>query len=333
MMLPAFTMRQLLEAGVHFGHQAHRWNPKMDSYIYGVRNNIHIVDLTQTTPLLHQALVKVSDTVAGGGRVLFVGTKRQASEAIASAAERSAQYFINHRWLGGTLTNWKTISLSIRRLRQLDDLLTGEGLGRTKKELLNLTRERDKLNMSLGGIKDMGGTPDLLFVIDTNKESIAIAEAKKLKIPIVAVVDSNCDPDGIDFPIPGNDDAGRAITLYCDLIARAAIDGLERGQAQSGVDIGAAEIPVAEELPAEAAAAQIGIEGPRGEPDDLKIIDGLDEKIEQRLYELGVYHYWQIADLSPEQVTALDGQLGIGADQTVGNWQVQAKELADKAAA
>ncbi|MEO1795089.1 MAG: 30S ribosomal protein S2, partial [Pseudomonadota bacterium] len=280
-----------------------------------------------------QALVKVSDTVAGGGRVLFVGTKRQASEAIASAAERSAQYFINHRWLGGTLTNWKTISLSIRRLRQLDDLLTGEGLGRTKKELLNLTRERDKLNMSLGGIKDMGGTPDLLFVIDTNKESIAIAEAKKLKIPIVAVVDSNCDPDGIDFPIPGNDDAGRAITLYCDLIARAAIDGLERGQAQSGVDIGAAEIPVAEELPAEAAAAQIGIEGPRGEPDDLKIIDGLDEKIEQRLYELGVYHYWQIADLSPEQVTALDGQLGIGADQTVGNWQVQAKELADKAAA
>ena len=332
-MLPAFTMRQLLEAGVHFGHQAHRWNPKMDTYIYGVRNNIHIVDLTQTTPLLHQALVKVSDTVASGGRVLFVGTKRQASEAIASAAERSAQYFINHRWLGGTLTNWKTISLSIRRLRQLDDLLGGEALGRTKKEVLNLTRERDKLNMSLGGIKDMGGTPDLLFVIDTNKESIAIAEAKKLKIPIIAVVDSNCDPDGIDFPIPGNDDAGRAITLYCDLIARAALDGLERGQAQSGVDIGAAEIPVAEELPADAAAAQIGIEGPRGEPDDLKIIDGLDEKIEQRLYELGVYHYWQIADLSAEQVTALDGQLGIGADQTVGNWQAQAKELADKAAA
>ncbi|MEL6298431.1 MAG: 30S ribosomal protein S2 [Pseudomonadota bacterium] len=332
-MLPAFTMRQLLEAGVHFGHQAHRWNPKMDTFIFGVRNNIHVIDLTQTTPLLHQALVKVSDTVASGGRVLFVGTKRQASDAIASSAERSAQYYINHRWLGGTLTNWKTISLSIRRLRQLEEILEGEGHGRTKKELLNLTRERDKLNMSLGGIKDMGGTPDLMFVIDTNKEAIAIAEARKLKIPIVAVVDTNCDPDGIDFPVPGNDDAGRAITLYCDLIARAALDGIERGQSQSGVDIGAAEIPVAEELPAEAAASQIGIEGPRGEPDDLKILNGVEAKTEQKLYELGVYHYWQIADLTPEQVTALDGQLAIGADVTCGDWQAQAKELAEKAAA
>jgi len=206
-MLPAFTMRQLLEAGVHFGHQSHRWNPKMSSYIFGTRNNIHIVDLTQTTPLLHQALVKVSDTVAKGGRVLFVGTKRQASDSIADAATRSAQYFMTHRWLGGTLTNWKTISLSIRRLRQLDEILSGDGARRTKKELLNLTREREKLNQSLGGIKDMGGTPDLLFVIDTNKESIAIAEARKLKIPIVAVIDSNCDPDCIDFPIPGQDDA------------------------------------------------------------------------------------------------------------------------------
>ena len=225
MALPTFNMRQLLEAGVHFGHQAHRWNPKMASFIFGARNNVHIIDLTQTVPMLHQALVKISDTVAGGGRVLFVATKRAASESIADSAKRSAQYFINHRWPGGTLTNWKTISQSIRRLRQYEEILV-DPQGRTKKEILNLTRERDKLNLALGGIKDMGGTPDLLFVIDTNKEHIAIQEAKKLGIPIVAIVDTNCDPDGIDFPIPGNDDAGRAITMYCDLIARAAIDGL-----------------------------------------------------------------------------------------------------------
>ncbi len=249
MTLPAFNMRQLLEAGVHFGHQSHRWNPKMAPFIYGARNNIHIIDLTQTTPMLHQALVKISDTVANGGRVLFVATKRQASDSIADSAKRSAQYFINHRWFGGTLTNWKTISQSIRRLRQLDDILA-DPQGRTKKEVLTLTREREKLNQALGGIKDMGGTPDLLFVIDTNKESIAIQEAKKLGIPIVAIVDTNCDPDGIDFPIPGNDDAGRAITLYCDLIARAALDGLERSQTSAGVDVGASESPPAESLPA-----------------------------------------------------------------------------------
>ena len=252
MTLPAFNMRQLLEAGVHFGHQSHRWNPKMAPFIYGARNNIHIIDLTQTTPMLHQALIKVSDTVAGGGRVLFVATKRQASGSIADSAKRSAQYFINHRWLGGTLTNWKTISQSIRRLRQLDDILA-DPQGRTKKEVLNVTREREKLNQALGGIKDMGGTPDLLFVIDTNKESIAIKEAKKLNIPIVAIVDTNCDPDGIDYPIPGNDDAGRAITLYCDLMARAALDGLERSQSAAGVDVGASEAPPAEALPSKPA--------------------------------------------------------------------------------
>ncbi len=233
MALPAFNMRQLLEAGVHFGHQSHRWNPKMAPFIYGSRNKIHILDLTQTVPMLHQALLKVSETVAGGGRVLFVATKRQASDGIAEAAKRSAQYFINHRWLGGTLTNWKTVSQSIRRLRQLDDILA-DPQGRTKKEVLNLQRERDKLNQSLGGIKDMGGTPDLLVVIDTNKEAIAIQEARKLGIPIVAIVDTNCDPDGIDYPVPGNDDAGRAITLYCDLMARAALDGIERAQGSAG---------------------------------------------------------------------------------------------------
>ena len=234
MALPNVTMRQLLEAGVHFGHQTHRWNPKMAPFIYGSRNNIHIIDLTQTVPLLHQALVTVSDVVAKGGRVLFVGTKRQASEAVADAARSCAQYFVNHRWLGGTLTNWRTISNSIKRLKSLEELLAGETHGLTKKELLQLTREKDKLERTLGGIKDMGALPDLMFVIDTNKEAIAIAEARKLHMPVVAVVDSNCDPEGISHPIPGNDDAGRAITLYCDLISRAAIDGIERAQGAGG---------------------------------------------------------------------------------------------------
>ncbi len=331
-MLPTFNMRQLLEAGVHFGHQTHRWNPKMHTYIFGARNNIHIVDLTQTTPMLHQALLKISDTVAGGGRVLFVGTKRQASDAVAEAARRSAQYFVNHRWLGGTLTNWKTVSQSIRRLRQLDEILAGDGTGRTKKELLNLQRERDKLNQALGGIKDMGGTPDLLFVIDTNKESIAVAEARKLGIPIVAIVDTNCDPDGIDLPVPGNDDAGRAITLYCDLAARAAIDGIERSQAAHGVDLGAAEKPIAEQLP-DVEERFAGIEGPRGEADDLKRITGINGRIEQRLNDAGVYHFWQVADLDAVNTALLDKQLKLEGKITSDDWVAQAKKLVEAAAA
>jgi small subunit ribosomal protein S2 len=219
MALPEFSMRQLLEAGAHFGHQTHRWNPKMQPYIFGSRANIHIIDLSQSIPLLHQALVKVREVAAGGGRVLFVGTKRQAAEAVATGARRCAQYYVNHRWLGGTLTNWRTISQSIARLRELEGVLDGDGQGRTKKELLQLTREREKLELSLGGIKDMGGIPDLMFVIDTNKEAIAIKEARKLNIPVVAILDTNCDPDGVTFPIPGNDDAARALQLYCDLIA------------------------------------------------------------------------------------------------------------------
>ncbi len=329
MTLPAFNMRQLLEAGVHFGHQSHRWNPKMAPFIYGARNNIHIIDLTQTTPMLHQALTKISDTVASGGRVLFVATKRQASDLIAEGAKRSAQYFINHRWFGGTLTNWKTISQSIRRLRQLDDILA-DPQGRTKKEILNLTREREKLNQALGGIKDMGGTPDLLFVIDTNKESIAIQEAKKLNIPIVAIVDTNSDPDGIDFPIPGNDDAGRAITLYCDLVARAALDGLARSQSSAGVDVGASVTPPTEDLPAAATekpAGFRGIEAARGEPDDLKRITGITPKIEQRLNDSGVFHYWQIADLDAEQGAALDRKLRLNGQIETEKWVEQAKKL------
>ncbi len=258
MALPDFSMRQLLEAGVHFGHQTHRWNPKMGPYIFGARNNIHIIDLSQSVPLLHQALKKVSDTVSGGGRVLFVGTKRQASDIIADAAKRSAQYYVNARWLGGMLTNWKTISNSIQRLRKLEELLGDpeQAGGFTKKELLNLEREREKLDRALGGIKDMGSTPDLMFVIDTNKEAIAIQEAKRLGIPVVAVVDSNCDPAVVDFPIPGNDDAARAISLYCDLIAKAAIDGIARQQGSSGVDVGAAEEAPAEAAIEEAPAAE-----------------------------------------------------------------------------
>jgi len=246
MALPDFSMRQLLEAGVHFGHQTHRWNPKMETFLFGSRNNIHIIDLAQSVPLLHQALVAVRDAVAGGGRVLFVGTKRQASDPVAAAARQCAQYYINHRWLGGMLTNWKTISNSIRRLRQLDEMLSGEAKGLTKKEVLNLTRERDKLERAIGGIKDMGGLPDLIFVIDTNKEEIAIQEARKLGIPVVAILDSNSNPDGIAYPVPGNDDAARAISLYCDLVSRAVIDGISQSHAASGVDVGAEAEPVVE---------------------------------------------------------------------------------------
>jgi len=260
MALPEFSMRQLLEAGAHFGHQTHRWNPKMDRYIFGSRSNIHIIDLSQSIPLLHQALVKVREVAAAGGRVLFVGTKRQASDPVSTAAKRCAQYYVNHRWLGGTLTNWRTVSGSIARLRELEGVLSGEGSGRSKKELLQLTRERDKLELSLGGIKDMGGIPDIMFVIDTNKEAIAILEARKLNIPVIAILDTNCDPDGITYPIPGNDDAARALQLYCDLIADAVLDGLAAGQASSGVDLGASVAPMeptlARELTPEPVAAE-----------------------------------------------------------------------------
>ena len=256
MAMPTFTMRQLLESGVHFGHQTRRWNPKMAPYLFGTRNGIHVINLEHTVPMLYRALEAVRETTAGGGRILFVGTKRQAAEPIAEAAKRCGQYFVNHRWLGGMLTNWKTISNSIRRLRELDERLAVENSGLTKKELLNLTRERDKLERALGGIKEMGGLPDMLFVIDTNKESIAIDEAQRLGIPVVAVVDSNCDPSRIRFPIPGNDDASRAIQLYCDLVAGAILDGLQAEMVASGVDIG----DVAE-LPAETVA-----EGGEAEP-------------------------------------------------------------------
>ncbi|MEJ2125402.1 MAG: 30S ribosomal protein S2 [Alphaproteobacteria bacterium] len=359
MALPDYTMRQLLEAGVHFGHQTHRWNPKMENYLFGARNNIHIIDLAKTVPLLHQALVAVSDVVGRGGRVLFVATKNQATDVVADAAKRCAQYYVNHRWLGGMLTNWKTITNSIKRLRQVDETVSAGGQGFTKKELLNLTRERDKLEMALGGIKDMGGLPDMLFIIDTNKESIAVAEARKLGIPVVAVVDSNCDPDGIDYVIPGNDDAGRAITLYCDLISRAAIDGLERSAIKGGVDLGASESLAGEDLGDEggrkgrngkgarggkreeapaAKAEPVQLSGftplsaPNGEADDLIKLNGVGKGWARKLNEAGIYHFWQIAELSPENLEELDEAFNAKGKISKGAWIDEAKALKDGAA-
>jgi small subunit ribosomal protein S2 len=258
-------MRQLLEAGVHFGHQKHRWNPKMERFIFGVRNDIHIIDLAQTVPMLSRALQLVSDTVAEGGRVLFVGTKRQAAPVVAQAARESAQYFVNSRWLGGTLTNWQTISHSIARLRELEAAEAEGASGLTKKERLMLDRERARLETDLGGIKDMGNLPNLLFVIDTNKEANAIKEARRLGIPVVAVIDTNSDPDTVDYPIPGNDDASRAIELYCMLISRAAIDGISRSSTALGADLGASseapEEPALADEPEAAAAAETTEEG------------------------------------------------------------------------
>jgi small subunit ribosomal protein S2 len=330
MALPDYSMRQLLEAGVHFGHQSHRWNPKMRDYIFGTRNNIHIIDLAQTVPMMHRALEVVSDTVAKGGRLLFVGTKRQAQDPIAQAARKSAQYYVNSRWLGGTLTNWKTISESIKRLRRLDEMLNStEAQAYTKKERLTLTRERDKLDRALGGIKDMGGLPDLVFVIDTNKEDIAIKEARRLNIPVVAVVDTNCDPDGISFVVPGNDDAGRAITLYCDLVAKAAIDGISRAQGDLGIDLGAADEPLAEEVLAER-TDDLGFEplsGPRGVADDLKKLSGVSPAVEKKLNDLGLFHYGQIAALSPIAAHNVGEQVGLPG--RVDGWIAQAKELAE----
>ena len=257
MAMPEFSMRQLLEAGVHFGHNTRRWNPQMEQYIFGVRNKVHFLDLQQTVPMLHAALAAVREVTARGGRVLFVGTKRQASEIVSESAGRCGQYYVNHRWLGGMLTNWKTITASIKRLHELEEMLDSAEIaeGLTKKEQLNLTRERDKLDRSLGGIKDMGGLPDMLFVIDTNKEELAVAEAVKLGIPVVAVIDSNSSPKGITFPIPGNDDAIRSIALYCELVSASVLDGLQQEAVTSGVDIGEAEEAPAEDIPAAAAAA------------------------------------------------------------------------------
>lgn len=355
MALPEFSMRQLLEAGAHFGHQSHRWNPKMGPYIFGARNNIHIIDLAQTVPMLHQALKTVSDTVAKGGRVLFVGTKRQATDAIADAAKRSAQYYINSRWLGGTLTNWKTISASISRLRKVTEELEAGGTGLTKKERLMMSRESDRLDRALGGIKDMGGVPDLMFVIDTNKEALAIKEANRLGIPVVAILDTNCDPNGIAHPIPGNDDAGRAIALYCDLIARAAIDGISRSAGAGDIDPGAFEEPAPEEAlasaaPDEAAAGKVleakpagdgdapvteiagafeVLAAPRGAPDELTKLTGVGPQLEKRLNEGGVFHFWQIAAMTTDDAKKIDEELKLNGRIERDGWIKQAAELLD----
>src|ERR1700729_1334597 len=296
MALPDFSMRQLLEAGVHFGHQSHRWNPKMADYIFGARNNIHIIDLAQTVPLLHRALQAVSDTVAKGGRILFVGTKRQAQEGVAEAAKRSAQYFVNSRWLGGTLTNWKTISGSIKRLRHLDEVLnSGDANAYTKKERLTLQRERDKLDRSLGGIKDMGGLPDMIFVIDTNKEDIAIQEAQRLNIPVAAIV------------------------------------GISRAQGDAGIDVGASARPVVEQAPAAAPQASgfQGLAGPRGAPDNLKKLTGVSGAIEKKLNDLGIFHYWQLAELDHDTAHKIGEEVGLPARADA--WVAQAKTLTAEA--
>ena len=332
MALPDFSMRQLLEAGVHFGHQSHRWNPKMADYIFGARNNIHIIDLAQTVPLLHRALQAVSDTVAKGGRILFVGTKRQAQDGVAEAAKRSAQYFVNSRWLGGTLTNWKTISGSIKRLRHLDEVLnSGDANAYTKKERLTLQRERDKLDRSLGGIKDMGGLPDLIFVIDTNKEDIAIQEAQRLNIPVAAIVDTNCDPKGITYVVPGNDDAGRAISLYCDLIARA-VD--RRHLARAGRFRRSISAP-----PCSRFAKKFrrqpqptgfqGLAGPRGAADDLKKLTGVSGAIEKKFNDLGIFHYWQLAELDHDTAHKIGEEVGLPS--RADGWVAQAKAMTAEA--
>ena len=287
MALPEFSMRQLLEAGVHFGHQTQRWNPRMGEFIYGARNGIHILDLTQTVPMLDAALNAIRETVAKGGRVLFVGTKRQAAQPIAEAAEKSAQFYMNHRWLGGTLTNWKTVSQSINRLKQIDEQMEQGAEGLTKKERLNMERDQGKLTASLGGIREMGGTPDLLFVIDVKKEALAVAEANKLGIPVVAVVDTNCSPDGVDYIIPGNDDAARAIALYCDLAARAALDGMSAQMGAAGIDIGAMEEAPAEEAVAESTGVETGNVSSETAHDDVKGKDApLDIQSSEEISEM-----------------------------------------------
>ena len=304
----------------------------MGSYLFGVRNGIHIIDLAQTVPAFSRALQAVSDTVARGGRVLFVGTKRQAQDSVADAARRSAQYYVNSRWLGGTLTNWKTISNSIQRLRKLDELLSsGSQQGYTKKERLDLTREKDKLERALGGIKDMGGTPDLIFVIDTNKEDIAIKEARRLNIPVAAILDSNSDPDGITYPIPANDDAGRALSLYCDLVARAALDGISRAHGDLGVDIGEAAEPVVEELPVEG-ATDTGevfeiLSAPRGAPDDLSKLTGVGPQLEKKLNEGGLWHYWQFSSMTPADVAKVDADLKLNGRIARDGWVELARTL------
>src|SRR5512141_50813 len=295
MALPAFSMRQLLEAGVHFGHQSHRWNPKMADFIFGARNNIHIIDLAQTVPLFHRALQAVSDTVAKGGRILFVGTKRQAQDGVAEAAKRSAQYFVNSRWLGGTLTNWKTISGSIKRLRHLDEVLNS-------------------------------GDANAY----TNKEDIAIQEAQRLNIPVAAIVDTNSDPKGITFVVPGNDDAGRAISLYCDLVARAAIDGISRAQGESGIDTGAFAKPVVEEVVAAPAPTGLqGLAGPRGTADNLKKLTGVSGAIEKKLNDLGIFHYWQLAELDHDTAHKIGEEVGLPSRADA--WVAQAKTLTAEA--
>ena len=331
--MPTFSMRQLLEAGVHFGHNTRRWNPKMDTYLFGVRNSIHIIDLQQTVPLLHRALEAVSATVANGGRVLFVGTKRQATDKIADAAKRCGQYFVNHRWLGGMMTNWRTISNSITRLKDLEAQLDDEeSIGLTKKELLRLTRERDKLHRALGGIKEMGGLPDILFVIDTNKEAIAVAEANKLGIPVAAVIDSNSNPDGIDYPIPGNDDALRAIGIYCDLMVDAVLAGIQKEVTAAQGDAGEADEAPPEKLPeadakgeAPADKAATDEKAPALEPTEVKTEKPAAESTQEKPEKPAAEE--PSADKPAEEKAAKDDKTSVAEESPA---EKPAEEMAEK---
>ena len=321
------TMKELLEAGVHFGHQTRRWNPKMKEYIFGERNGIHIIDLQKTLKMFREASKFVSEISSHGRTVLFVGTKRQAQEAVAEEAKKCGAFFVNHRWLGGTLTNWSTLQKSIKRLKLLKAMNEdGRMAELSKKERARLDREMKHLFQNLEGIENMAQLPDAMFVIDSNAEEIAVKEARRMGVPVVSVVDTNCDPDGITFLVPGNDDASRAVNLYCDLIAKAAIDGISRAQGEMGVDTGAAAEPISEELPA--ATDSPGYEvlsGPRGVADDLKKLAHVSPTIEKKFNDLGIFHYWQIAAFAPEAAHKIGEEVGLPGRME--GWIAQAKEL------
>jgi len=337
------TMRQMLEAGVHFGHQTRYWSPKMRPFIFGERNKIHIINLEQTLPMFNDAMNYIGQIVANGGQVMMVGTKRSASTLVKEAAERAGTPYVNHRWLGGMLTNYKTVKNSIKRLKELDtQLVEGQSARLSKKESLTLDRERIKLERSLGGIKNMQGLPDALFVVDVKSEYIAVSEANKLGIPVIAVVDTNCVPDGIDYVIPGNDDAIRAIRLYTEEVANTILNARQAAQIQSAAAAGGSAKESIEEVVAEAepvvetaeapvetaeAPAETAPAAEAASADKLTDINGIGPVIEGKLQAMGITTFKQIADLTPEDVERIDGELNFKGRIDREEWISQAKAL------
>jgi len=320
------TMRQMLEAGVHFGHQTRYWSPKMRPFIFGERNKIHIINLEQTLPMFNDAMNYIGNVVGNGGQIMLVGTKRSASKIIKEAAERAGAPYVNHRWLGGMLTNYKTVKNSIRRLKELDtQMVEGTNARLSKKEALTLERERVKLERSLGGIKNMQGLPDALFVVDVKSEYIAVSEANKLGIPVIAIVDTNCAPDGVDYVIPGNDDAIRAIQLYTETVADTIIAARAAAQIKPAVAESEATseyVEVVEEVAAEAAEAEVAAT----EGDSLTEINGIGPVIEGKLKALGITTFQQVADLTAEDVERIDAELNFKGRIEREEWIAQAKE-------